>query len=255
MLVLFFVILASVALVAPARADGLKLGRYIGDLVVKAQSDGRSLELASDFAYEDADKLVWHVPKGTIVNGASIPSPLWSIIGGPFSGKYRDASVIHDHACVVKERDWKRVHRTFYEAMLTSGVAKWKARQMYLAVYVFGPKWGGNGPITSGRTSLLAFLPRNTQMSMHSINDEIGRIVKGEEYSFRSQRSRQPFQQQPNDRSQLRRRMSKSEQRRLLALVALRQIRRHHQKEDLPTSDIQFLLDTDRMFRRYCRLC
>jgi Protein of unknown function (DUF1353) len=42
------------------------------------------------------------VPAGAIVGGASIPQVFWSIIGGPFEDKYREASVIHDYYCEQK---------------------------------------------------------------------------------------------------------------------------------------------------------
>lgn len=116
-------------------------GRYIGDLVTKALADGRNLELVEPYVYEDSNGLEWGVPKGHVVDGASIPAAFWSIIGGPLSGKYRNASVIHDFYCDTKHRPWEDVHWVFHEAMLTSGVNKSKARAMYYAVYRFGPKW------------------------------------------------------------------------------------------------------------------
>jgi len=77
---------------------------------------------------------------------ASIPRLAWTIIGGPFEGLYRDASVIHDVACVEKSRPWLQVHRTFYLAMLASGVTTVKAKVMYAAVYHFGPRWSTVAP-------------------------------------------------------------------------------------------------------------
>jgi hypothetical protein len=84
------------------------------------------------------------------VDGASIPKFAWSIIGGPFEGKYRDASVIHDVACVARSAPWEYVHLVFYYAMLASGVDKTTAKIMYAAVYHFGPRWD---PLTAAGTS------------------------------------------------------------------------------------------------------
>ena len=81
------------------------------------------------------------MPAGVLVDGASIPSVFWSIIGAPFTGKYREASVIHDHYCETKSRHWKAVHRVFLDGMLASGVNDYQAKLMYLAVYRFGPRW------------------------------------------------------------------------------------------------------------------
>ena len=129
---LLFACLCSV----PAQAQS-----YLGDLVLKSLPDGRRMELLQDFGFVDALERKWVVPKGWVVDGASIPQPLWAFVGGPFSGKYRDASVIHDYFCDVRRRPWDEVHQLFYDAMRVSGVSPLKAKLMYLAVYRFGPRW------------------------------------------------------------------------------------------------------------------
>ncbi|HEX5378553.1 MAG TPA: DUF1353 domain-containing protein [Phenylobacterium sp.] len=116
-------------------------GRYEGDLVVTLLDDGRRVKLMNDFAYIDGANLRWDTPKDAIVDGASIPKVLWGLTGGPFEGKYRNASVIHDWYCDQRSRKWQAVHRVFYEAMLTSGVPEIQARYMYAAVRWAGPKW------------------------------------------------------------------------------------------------------------------
>ncbi|OQS41908.1 DUF1353 domain-containing protein [Chromobacterium haemolyticum] len=103
--------------------------------------DGRRMRLTQPFGYVDKDNLPWPVPVGAIVDGASIPQVLWSLIGGPLEGLYRQASIIHDYYCDVRTRPWQAVHRVFYEAMLCSGVSEPKAKIMYYAVYRFGPRW------------------------------------------------------------------------------------------------------------------
>jgi hypothetical protein len=122
--------------------DQHELGRYTGRLVLHPLPDGRKMRVLEDFGFLDSDRLHWAVPPGTTVDGASIPQPLWSLIGGPFEGKYRDASVVHDYYCSVRSADWKSVHRVFYRAMLVSGVSVRRAKLMYAAVYFAGPRWG-----------------------------------------------------------------------------------------------------------------
>jgi hypothetical protein len=104
--------------------------------------------LRAPLTYTDPACRKWIAPANSVVDGASIPQWAWSIIGGPFEGKYRDASVIHDVACDEKKAHWQDVHLTFYNAMLTNGVEIVKAKIMYAAVYYFGPRWtlrGGRG--------------------------------------------------------------------------------------------------------------
>ena len=116
-------------------------GTFVGDVVAKWNDDGRTMTLTEPFAYLDPTGSRWEAPKGTTVDGASIPQFAWSIIGGPFEGNYRKSSVIHDVACVEKKRPWELVHQTFYTGMLASGVSTVKAKVMYAAVYHFGPRW------------------------------------------------------------------------------------------------------------------
>lgn len=107
--------------------------------------DGRNMRVLEDVMYKDNEGRIWKTPAGSIVDGASIPRLFWRFIGGPFSGKYRYASVIHDYYCETQggpsRRRSQEVHKVFYEIMLVSGVSAWKAWLMYKAVATFGPKW------------------------------------------------------------------------------------------------------------------
>lgn len=98
-------------------------------------------KLASEFRFADPNGLLWSVPPATEVDGASIPQPFWSFIGGPFEGDYIKASVIHDYYCDEKTRTEHDTHRNFYYGMRAADVAEWKAKFMYWAVATFGPKW------------------------------------------------------------------------------------------------------------------
>jgi hypothetical protein len=119
----------------------MPIGKYQGRALVELLSDGRRVRLEEPFAYIDPDRRQWPVPKGATVDGASIPRVLWPILGGPFEGKYRDASIIHDWYCDIRVRPWKQVHRMFYDAMITSGVSGKKAKLLYGGVYWGGPRW------------------------------------------------------------------------------------------------------------------
>ncbi|NML05112.1 DUF1353 domain-containing protein [Sphingomonas sp. G-3-2-10] len=136
---------------APDGGGGLEstvtgFGSYIGlPPQVALLPDGRLGELLAPIEYIQESSKQWPVPKGASLDGASIPRPLWSIIGGPFEGRYRDASIVHDHYCVVKTEPWRETHRMFYEAMRCSGVGTTKAKVMFYAVHRFGPRWGGGG--------------------------------------------------------------------------------------------------------------
>jgi hypothetical protein len=117
-------------------------GHYVGQVKLQLDPNGRDATLLENFVYIDPEGRTWGAPAGWKVDGASIPQAFWTFIGGPWEGKYRDASVIHDVACDQRNQPWKEVHRTFYEAMRCSGVEDWRAKVMYYAVYHFGPRWG-----------------------------------------------------------------------------------------------------------------
>lgn len=118
-------------------------GRYKGNIRVEMLDDGRGMRLLEDFAYHDAHGNKWRAPKGAVIDGASIPKAFWSVIGGPFEGRYRAASIIHDVYCAEETHtaEWEDVHRMFYRAMRCSGVEDSRAKLMYWAVYRFGPRW------------------------------------------------------------------------------------------------------------------
>lgn len=116
-------------------------GTFVGRVVAEWLPDNRNMKLLEPFEFVAADGRRWPVPRGTVVDGASIPQAFWSITGGPFEGAYRNASVVHDYYCVTRTRPHKDVHRVFYDGMLASGVGDKRAWLMYQAVDRFGPSW------------------------------------------------------------------------------------------------------------------
>lgn len=129
------------AATAQAADPETKFGSFVGTLDLRMNGDGRTAMLLAPFGYIDPDGKKWETPAGWKVDGASIPWPLWSIIGSPWAGKYREASVIHDYYCDKKTQPWAFVHKVFYTAMLANGVNEVQAKIMYVAVYRFGPRW------------------------------------------------------------------------------------------------------------------
>ena len=130
-------------------------GRFKGDVIALWLPDGRNMQLTQRFAFIDPRGKEWVAPNGSVVNGASIPGSLWSVVGGPYEGQYRHASVIHDVACEEMTSKWDDVHNMFYEACRCGGVSEAKAKTMYFAVYNFGPRW--QTPAAAGAAPRAAF--------------------------------------------------------------------------------------------------
>src|SRR5437879_7432707 len=116
-------------------------GYYSGEPETRWNADGRTMTLLSELRYTDPHGLIWVAPAGSIVDGVSIPRSLWSVMGGPFEGKYRNASVLHDVAYEQRNRPWEVCDRMFYNAMRCSGVSAVEAGTMYYALRKFGHHW------------------------------------------------------------------------------------------------------------------
>jgi len=121
--------------------ESQSFGEFVGDVVATWDNDGRNMTLREDFVFIDTKERRWVAPAGSVVNGASIPAAFWTFIGGPFEGKYRNASVVHDVGCYEMTEPWEDVHWMFYEACRAGGVPEKTAKTMYFAVYHFGPRW------------------------------------------------------------------------------------------------------------------
>ncbi len=122
-------------------------GHFEGEVITKwLQDDGqkdRTMELMADFSYVDPSGKRWLAAKGRKIDGASIPSALWTgTLGSPYVGNYRRATVLHDIGCDDKTEPHQAVHSMFYDAMRCDSVSSLKATIMYRAVNKYGPKWG-----------------------------------------------------------------------------------------------------------------
>ncbi len=120
---------------------GSDFGYFNGPIETRWDDDGLNMTVLKELRYTDPDGVVWVAPTGAKVNGASVPRAFWSLIGGPFDGKYRKASVLHDVAYDEKSRPWQEVDRMFYNAMRCAGVGPAEAKTMYYSVYRFGHHW------------------------------------------------------------------------------------------------------------------
>lgn len=115
----------------------------------------RKMKLLAEFTFVDTSGQMWLAPRGSVIDGTSIPEFLWSeLVGTPFVGDFRRASVVHDVACDEKKQPYKKVHRMLYDAMICDGVPEARAKMMYTAVMLFGPKWNKKGAKIKTATAL-----------------------------------------------------------------------------------------------------
>lgn len=96
----------------------------------------RGMSLIQDFWYLDPSGRKWGAPKGSVINGASIPRPLWSMVGSPYTDDYRRASIVHDIACDDQTVQRKDADVMFYHACLAGGCSFLQANLLYAGVRI-----------------------------------------------------------------------------------------------------------------------
>lgn len=101
----------------------------------------RNMRLLEDVVFIDSKGKPWIALAYSIINGASIPEIFWPVVGSPYVGLYRRASVIHDVYCENHLRSAQATHDVFYEMLIADGVDEDKAKLMYTAVNMGGPRW------------------------------------------------------------------------------------------------------------------
>lgn len=149
-------------------AQPLPTGQFSAEAAKIKRVGQNRWELEEDFYFVDSRGHEWYAPAGTQTDGASIPQAFLSVIGDKFHPDYLDAAVVHDaycdsnnlHGSSYQTESWEYVHYMFYEALLTNGVPEEKAKIMYTAVYLGGPRWGEEVPMSGTATvQELAFEP------------------------------------------------------------------------------------------------
>lgn len=108
----------------------------------------------------DSAGVEWIAPRGTLTDGASVPRLALWITDGRYDSQFLKAAVIHDAYCQAdnsercpgqyQSRPWKAVHRMFYEACLAGGTDPARARIMFAAVWLGGPRWNDPEHILDG---------------------------------------------------------------------------------------------------------
>lgn len=130
---------------APKRgllASGPDFGSFSGPVRTEWNDpEGREMKVLETVTYTDPNGTTWEAPEGWIVNGSSIPRVFWTIVASPYVGNHRNASVFHDVACDQKEAPWENVHTMYYNACRLGGVSQSKAKLMFAAVWMGGPRW------------------------------------------------------------------------------------------------------------------
>ena len=106
--------------------------------------------VAEPIQFVDGVGASWTADTGTVTDGASIPDIFIPIVGSPTTKEFVNAAAIHDAYCGIGNENglrfhsesWRNVHVMFYNALRAGGTPAIKAKIMFSAVYLGGPRWG-----------------------------------------------------------------------------------------------------------------
>jgi hypothetical protein len=158
--------------------NGTFSGNPKTEWLVDTGKEDRDMLLLEDFWYIDPDGRKWEAPNGSVINGASIPRPLWSTVGSPYTDDYRRASIVHDVACHDPAILRKDADKMFYFACMAGGCTKGQAKILYAGVRI-GAWAGGVFPKdTFSRIKLLYRLTEKAGVDEMRINLKFAEITK-----------------------------------------------------------------------------
>ena len=118
--------------------------------LTEAEAPDRRMRLTETFWFRDPGGKTWEASSGAVVDGASIPRALWTVVGSPYTGDYRRASIVHDVACDEAGGDATKraaADRMFFHACRTGGCSIWQSIVLYVGVRIGAvapdvPAWG-----------------------------------------------------------------------------------------------------------------
>jgi hypothetical protein len=128
-------------------------GQWLDPMFVELLThDGRDVKVFTSVRFMDFDQTVYTIPDGFVSDGASIPQQAWSFVGGPLSGRYRRAAILHDYLLRHQIVSVDQAHAVFLRAMRADGVTEEQADLFYHAV-VGATWWGRLGALRGFLTS------------------------------------------------------------------------------------------------------
>lgn len=137
--------------------------------------------LARPLGFVDSGNGRWRAPQGTLTDGASIPGIFVAVLGSPRSREFANAAALHDAYCGIGNerlatyhtRDWQAVHRMFYDGLRVGGTDEVRAKIMFAAVWLGGPRWGDKGRDLSKAGVALAFAANGGRGAAPGLEDAL----------------------------------------------------------------------------------
>jgi hypothetical protein len=118
-------------------------GEFSGDprtlWVTEGDEPDRTMRLLEDFWFIDPQQKEWRTRAIYPIDGASIPRALWTVVGSPYTGDYRRASIVHDKACDDAQGNpaaRRAADRMFFHACRAGGCSISAATLLYIGVRI-----------------------------------------------------------------------------------------------------------------------
>lgn len=127
-------------------------------------------ETTQDLRFVDGAGRAWQAPGKTLTDGASIPPLFVPLVGDPRTPEFLNAAAMHDAYCGIGNEKgpnyhrgtWQEVHRMFHDTLVVSGTNPVKAKVMFAAVWLGGPRWN---PVTGNPDLSRALAPDAIKMA------------------------------------------------------------------------------------------
>lgn len=114
----------------------MKMSSFTEPLLLEDISGTDYWRVGRDLVYHAGQlpsREVYVVPRGFCTDLASIPRPLWAVVGHP-AGPYRAAAVLHDWLYAVQVTTRQRADDLFLESMAVLNVDRWRRMTLWLGV-------------------------------------------------------------------------------------------------------------------------
>lgn len=135
--------------VAMASVLSAGTGTFLGKVAIEwDDEDGfnrNKIKLLSDFGFQDPAGKKWIAQKGAELDGSSFTPLFEQMVGLPFVGEHRRASVLHDYYSRQLNEPWRDVRRMYYAALLAEGMSESEAKTAYAVLYGAGMRWEQKG--------------------------------------------------------------------------------------------------------------
>lgn len=105
--------------------------------------------IAQQLEFVDGGRRTWVAPLRSLTDGASIPPLFVPMLGDRYAPEYINAAAVHDAYCgwgnengpQYHTESWQNVHRMFYDTLIAGGTPEVRAKVMFAAVWLGGPRW------------------------------------------------------------------------------------------------------------------